>query len=50
MLLSFINMQLRDNYPSLKEFCDSTGVSEEEIKEKLQKINYIYDEDQNRFA
>ena len=32
MLLSYINTQLRDYYPSLTEFCRSFHISEEEIR------------------
>ena len=50
MLLSFVNTQLRDNYPSLDEFCSSYGVDKSEIEEKLQKLDYMYDKDKNRFV
>ncbi len=50
MLLSFVNTQLRDNYPSLDEFCSSFGVDRGEIEEKLRKIDYMYDKDNNRFV
>ena len=32
MLLSYVNTQLRDFYPSLTEFCEEQQISEEEIK------------------
>lgn len=49
MLLSFINMKLRDQYSSLDSLCDDLDVNKEEILEKLEKINYFYDEIQNQF-
>ena len=49
MLLSFVNMQLRDNYSSLDEFCKSFMVDKNAINDKLGMINYIYDENSNQF-
>ena len=50
ILLSYINTQLRDFYPSLKELARSLDASEQEIKDKLAPINYTYDESKNRFV
>ena len=50
MLLSFVNLKLRDNYKSLDEMCDDLGVSREEIAKKLASIDYEYDEAQNQFT
>ncbi|SCW46086.1 protein of unknown function [Ruminococcaceae bacterium YRB3002] len=50
MLLSFVNTKLRDEYPSLDELCDSLGADPEEIKDKLAKVNYAYDEELNKFV
>lgn len=49
MLLSYVNTQLRDFYPSLKKFCEEQQISEEEIKGKLRGIDYTYDETLNKF-
>lgn len=49
MLLSFINMKLRDQYSSLDALCDDLDVSQEEIIEKLKSIDYIYDNEKNQF-
>ena len=49
MLLSFVNMQLRDNYSSLDEFCKSFMVDKNVINDKLGMINYIYVENSNQF-
>ena len=49
MLMSYLNTQLRDNYPSLEELVKSLGLDEKEIAEKLASIGMKYDEKQNRF-
>lgn len=49
MLLSVVNTKLRDYYPSLEELAKSEGTTVEEIETKLKNINYIYDEEQNKF-
>lgn len=49
MLLSFINMQLRDNYSSLTELASAFGQDENQIKERLAAINYFYNEETNQF-
>ncbi len=50
ILLSYMNTQLRDFYPSLEEFGDSTGENPEEIASVLEQIGYRYDPEQNRFV
>lgn len=49
MLLSVVNTQLRDKYSNLEELAAANGISEEEIIEKLQVINYTYNKDLNQF-
>ncbi|MBD5470722.1 MAG: DUF4250 domain-containing protein [Lachnospiraceae bacterium] len=49
MLLSFINLKLRDFYPSLDAFCEDTGEDKKAIEEKLAEINYYYDKEKNQF-
>lgn len=49
MLLSFINMKLRDQYDSLDSLCDDLDVSKQDIIDKLESINYQYDETNNQF-
>ena len=49
ILLSFLNTQLRDFYPSLEEFCKSNDVDMQTITAKLSMIGYKYDPEQNRF-
>lgn len=50
ILLSYINTQLRDNYPSLEELCKSLSIDADEIKAKLELIDYKYDEQNNKFV
>lgn len=50
MLLSFINLKLRDFYPNLKTLCEELEVDEQEIIKKLAAIDYRYDEKHNQFV
>ena len=50
MLLSVINMKLRDRYASLDALCEDMDVSKEDIESALSAVGYTYDEKQNRFA
>ncbi len=50
MLLSFINMKLRDEYGSLETLCDDLNIDPDELCEKLRSIGYEYNPDTNRFA
>ena len=49
MVLSYINMKLRDQYDSLERLCDDLDISKSEIVEKLKTIDYIYDNEKNQF-
>jgi biotin operon repressor len=50
MLLSYINLKLRDDYSSLDLLCEDLDISKTEIIEKLKSINYSYDEKLNQFV
>lgn len=50
MLLSVVNTKLRDFYPSLDALCEDMEVDRQEIETTLQKIQYRYKEDLNRFV
>lgn len=50
MLLSIVNMQLRDKEPDLKMLAGKFSVSEEEIKARLGAIGYEYDPEVNQFV
>ncbi len=49
ILLSVVNMKLRDYYPSLDALCDDMDVSREALEEKLKMIDYEYNERKNQF-
>lgn len=49
MLFSFINMKLRDFYPSLDALCQDMQVSKEEIVNKLKAVGFEYNPEQNKF-
>jgi len=49
ILLSMINMKLRDRYSSLDELCDDLDESRTEIEEILEKAGYKYDSQNNQF-
>lgn len=49
MLLSTVNMKLRDHHDTLEDFCLSHNISDEDIKSKLASVNYFYDENSNQF-
>ena len=49
ILLSFINMKLRDFYPSLDALCEDLNVDKEEILNKLAALGFEYNEEQNKF-
>lgn len=50
MLLSFINLKLRDYYGSLEQLCNDLDVNEQEIRDKLASIDYHYNEERNQFV
>lgn len=50
MLLSFLNLKLRDFYGSLDALCEDLQADAEEIKEKLAAIDYRYDAERNQFV
>lgn len=50
ILLSYINTQLRDFYPSLEELCISLSLDRDALTEKLSSIDYVYDAGSNQFV
>ncbi len=50
MLLSFLNLKLRDFYGSLDELCEDMELDRAELEERLAGINYHYEEGSNRFV
>jgi len=49
ILMSYLNTQLRDFFPSLEELCKSLDLNREEIERKTQGIDYYYDSEKNKF-
>jgi hypothetical protein len=49
MLLSYINMMLRDRYSSLEEFCLVNDADISEINAKLNAAGFEYNEKLNQF-
>ena len=49
MLLSFVNTQLRDHYPSLEEFATIYQIDAAEGISALKNIDYEYDPATNQF-
>lgn len=49
MLLSFVNMKLRDFYKDLDELCMQLETDRKELEEKLAGIDYHYDRETNQF-
>lgn len=50
MLLSYLNTQLRDFYPSLSRLCEDKQLDQKEVEDKLALIDYIYDSRLNQFV
>ncbi len=40
MLMSFINMKLRDEYRTLDDFCNAYGLDETKLKAKLEAAGF----------
>lgn len=49
MLLSVINMKLRDTYASLDSLCDDMNIDKSDIISRLNQIGFIYNEKLNSF-
>ena len=49
MLLSWVNLKLRDFYPSLDALCDDLEIDKTTILEKLAAAGFEYNEDLNKF-
>ena len=50
MLLSYVNLKLRDFYTNLDQLCEELDADRAEIVEKLASIDYHYDEEKNQFV
>ena len=49
ILLSYVNTQLRDYYYSLEALCTCRGLNRESLLDKMDSIDYHYDEETNQF-
>ena len=50
MLLSYVNLKLRDFYDNLDALCEDLDANRDEIVGKLSGIDYHYDEEKNQFV
>ena len=50
ILLSYVNTQMRDFYPSLEALADGLEANQEELAKKLADIDYEYDAQRNQFV
>lgn len=50
MLLSAVNLKLRDYYGSLEELCDDLDEDISRITQTLAQIDYHYDRERNQFV
>ena len=49
MLMSWVNMKLRDFYPSLETLCEDLEIDSEELVETLGKAGFEYNSELNKF-
>lgn len=49
MLLSFVNMKLRDEFNDLDDLCRSLDADRSELTKKLNAMGYRYDAASNQF-
>lgn len=49
MLMSTVNMYLRDRYQSLDELCSDLNVDRKELEAKLLQAGFEYSEKNNKF-
>ena len=50
LCLSVVNTKLRDQYPDISTLCEDMNISKDALIEKLKRIDYEYDEEQNQFV
>ena len=50
MLLSVVNMKLRDSYPSLDALCEDLEIDREELEAKLKSVGFVYDSKNKKFC
>ena len=50
ILLSYVNTQLRDFYPTLDALCEDMNVDRAAVESQLKQIDYVYNAELNRFV
>lgn len=50
MLLGFLNLKLRDFYPSLSALCEDLDADEAEITAQMLRFGYRYSAEKNAFV
>lgn len=49
MLASYVNMKLRDEYPSLEELCAALDIDKQWLTDKLAQCGMEYSKENNKF-
>ncbi len=49
ILFGFINMKLRDQYPSLDALCEELEIDKEQLLATLASVGFEYSEENNKF-
>ena len=49
MLLSYVNLKLRDYYKNLDDLCENEDMDKQALLAKLSGIGYVYKEENNQF-
>lgn len=49
MLLSYVNLKLRDYYKNLDDLCENEDIDRQALLDKLSGIGYVYKEENNQF-
>ena len=50
MLLSFVNMKLRDYYKDIDTLCQDMELDKKELEQSLASIDYHYNKERNQFV
>ena len=49
MLMSVINMKLRDFYPSIEDLCEDMDIDRQDLESILNKAGFEYSKEHNRY-
>lgn len=49
MLMSWVNMKLRDFYGSLDELCEELEIDRNELEKRLNEAGFEYNQELNKF-